>query len=154
MDLETIYKYYKSIEDENKSQLQKINELTIKLKELQTDINDLSKVSMISSMDKQLKDKLNNIEILEKQVDRLNKSNKELNNINQELNHINQELNHKNLQLEEQLNKKKNKKKYDMITFKDNDYLVDNDNNVYDIIDDKPNNLVGIMKNNKIKFNK
>lgn len=147
MNLDTIYDYYKNIENENKLYLAKINDLTNKLSQLQTDINDLSKVSMISNMDKQLKDKLNNIELLEKQVDRLTKTNKDLVTINQE-------LNSKNLELEEQINKKKKKKKYDTITFKETDYLVDIDNNVYDIIDEKPNNIIGILKNNKIKFNK
>lgn len=161
MNLDTIYNYYKNIENENKLYLAKIEELTTKLNQLQTDITDLSKVSMISSMDKQLKDKLNNIELLEKQVDRLTKNNKELTSQNQTLtNQVqlltkqNQELSSINLELEEQVNKKKNKKKYDTITYKEIDYLVDGDNNVYDIVGNKPNNIVGLMKNNKIKFNK
>lgn len=117
MNLELIINYLKNLENDNKEFKEKINQLENTNSKLENDLVNLSKVSMIASMDKQIKEKLSTIEILERQLEKSNRTNIELKN---------------NL--------------FEKINIKDNEYLKDNNNNIYNY------ELIGTMKNNKFKL--
>jgi len=132
MNLESIIEFLTNLEKENIELKKKILELETTNNKMNVDLGNMSKVSMISNMDKQLKEKTNTIQLLESQLEK-----------------INRELKEKNMyiyNLEKQIDSK-----HEKITIKDNDYFVI-DNNVYDILDGKPNIVVGTIKNNKVKF--
>jgi predicted RNase H-like nuclease (RuvC/YqgF family) len=117
MNLELIINYLKNLESENIKLKETVLELGNTNAKLEIDLANLSKVSMISSMDKQIKEKLSTIEILERQLEKSNRTNLELkNNI------------------------------FEKINIKDNEYLKDSDNNVYNY------ELIGTIKNNKFKL--
>ena len=117
MNLELIINYLKNLENENIKLKETVNNLETTNNKLENDLANLSKVSMISSMDKQIKEKLSTIGILERQLEKSNRTNLELkNNI------------------------------FEKINIKDNEYLKDSDNNVYNY------ELIGTMKNNKFKL--
>ncbi len=128
MNLENIIDYLKNIENQNIDLKKKIIEIeNINLK-LNDDLINLSKVSLISNMDKQLKDKMAYTVIIERQLLKAN-------NLNNELQLI---INDNN--------------KYEKLVVKDINYLIDSDNNIYDILNGKANKIVAKMKNNKVKF--
>jgi len=132
MNIESIIQFLSNLEKENIELKKKIIELENTNNKMNFDLGNMSKVSMISNMDKQLKDKTSTIQLLESQLEK-----------------INRELKEKNMyiyNLEKQIDSK-----HEKISIKDNDYFVI-DNNVYDIIDGKPNIVVGTIKNNKVKF--
>jgi hypothetical protein len=128
MNLENIIDYLKNIENQNIDLKKKIIEIeNINLK-LNDDLINLSKVSLISNMDKQLKDKMAYTVIIERQLQKAN-------NLNSELQLIISDNN-----------------KYEKIVIKDQNYFIDCDNNIYDILNGKANKIVAKMKNNKVKF--
>lgn len=128
MNLENIIDYLKNIENQNIDLKKKILEIeSINLK-LNDDLINLSKVSLISNMDKQLKDKMAYIVIIERQLQKAN-------NVNNDLQLI-----------------IANNNKYEKLVIKEQDYLIDGDNNIYNILNGKANKIVAKMKNNKVKF--
>jgi len=109
------------------------SELKNQNKKLLNDIQNLSKVSIISNLDKQLKEKTDYIDLLEKQ------NTEKINIINQ-------------LKLELEEYKMAN---FTLVTYKKiNYYINEKTNDVYDIVKEKPNKIVGIYLNEKIKLNK
>jgi DNA repair exonuclease SbcCD ATPase subunit len=199
INLDIIIEFLKNLELENINQKIKINQLENNSQNLTNDLNNLSKVSMISNLDKQLKEKINTINLLEQQVNKLNSElQKKLPNKNNKLDNELKEKNNKISILENELEKinsayeknlsvlkldndllhkeinelktfiakikedKTNDESSDdeqqsddtkyPITFKKVNYLVDESDNVYDIINDKANKIVGKLVNNKVKF--
>jgi hypothetical protein len=128
MNLEDIIDYLKDIENQNIKLKKKIIENENIILKLNDDLTNLSKVSLISNMDKQLKDKMAYIVIIERQLQKAN-------NLNNELQFIIDDNN-----------------KYEKLVIKDQNYLIDGDNNIYDILNGKANKIVAKMKNNKVKF--
>ena len=78
LNLDLIIQFLKSLENENICQKNKINELETHSKTLSDDLGNLSKVSMISNLDKQLKEKIYQITTLEQQLDKSNRQISEL----------------------------------------------------------------------------
>jgi len=84
--------------------------------------------------------------------------NNEISENNKETEKNNKETNKNNEENDEE-NDKNNEENYNeelddkyQITYKKNNYLVDENDNVYDIINDKANKIVGKLVNNKVKF--
>ena len=240
--MEDIIKYIQNLDNENnylKNKLKDNENINI---ELQESINNFTKVSIINNLNKQLKDKIYQITLLEKQIIKLNNVNEELMNENKKLinkNNINEldlkttnieqpsnELietsnkNTSNYESNDKLNasndklnasndksnasndklnndtpsddpliidttnddstkmlnntkknkekkiikepiidttnqqiKKKSKNKFQELQYKKIKYLLDvSSNEIYDIINDKPNKIIGTFTNNKILF--
>ena len=77
MNLESIIIYLKNIENENIILKEKTNIYESTISELHSNITDFSKFSIITNINKQLKDKIVYIDIMEKQLDKLKKINNE-----------------------------------------------------------------------------
>jgi chromosome segregation ATPase len=183
--LENITNFIKNLENENKLLKEKIIIKDNIIEQHQFEIDNLSKVSIITNLNKQLKDKTSYIEILEKQnglknsEENSNYKNKirileeENSNYKNKIRILEEEnSNYKNkirileeensnfkskiISLEKNINDLEeniNESQFEKVTYKNKDYFIDGENNVYDIIDNKPNVIVGILKNNKIKLN-
>ena len=187
--MEDIINYIQNLNNENsylKTQLKNNENIN---SELQESINNFTKVSIINNLNKQLKDKINQITLLEKQINKLNNINEELINENKKLINnnkltiiLNKEPNEEILNKEpnEELSKitnthkknkdkkiiketlddtsnqqikKKSKKKFQELQYKKIKYLLDTSSNeIYDIINDKPNKIIGTFINKKILF--
>lgn len=196
-NLDHVIQFLKNMEFENNNQKIKINELESYSKNLTNDYDNLSKISIISNLDKQLKEKINIISSLEQQLEKANRSNNKNTKIDHELKEKNTKifflenelekinsayeknlslLKNENILLNKEINElkthiskmenKQNEKlnndsdeesdeesddKY-QITFKKVNYLVDNDDNVYNIVNDKANVIIGKLVNKKVKF--
>ena len=83
-NLDHIIQFLKNLDSENKNLKIKINELELYIKNLTNDLDNLSKVSIISNLDKQLKEKMCIISSLEKVNSELQKkiSSKNVNELN------------------------------------------------------------------------
>jgi DNA repair exonuclease SbcCD ATPase subunit len=127
MDINDVIIFLKKLDLENQNLKIKIKELEEENNKLKSDIGNLSKVSMISNMDKQIKEKIANIEILERQLEKANRLNSEL---------------QKKIDPEPE-------PEYETITYKKIDYYLDEDGNVY-TMDTKQK--VATYINNKFRF--
>ncbi len=157
MNSETIFNYIKEIEIKILD-LQKKNEILMKDNEnLKNELNNFNKVSIITNLNKQISDKQVTIDILEKKINFFKidtKNNLLENKINDNLlenkmndilidDKINDNLIEDNL-LEDD---------YEAIRYKKKDYYLKiKTNEIYDIKNDKPNNHIGNLVNNKLKF--
>jgi hypothetical protein len=172
MNTQNIISYIQNLDNENIELKKKIENNETINNELQESLNNFTKVSIINNLNKQLQDKNNQIIMLEKQISKLNIHNEELKRKNDELIQKNEtissindnlssptkesssptkELINDNSQNKNVSNKKKSKKKYQQVKYKKNVYLLDDETNeLYDIIDDKPNKIIGNYINNKI----
>ena len=203
-NLDHIIQFLKNLDSENKNLKIKINELELYIKNLTNDLDNLSKVSIISNLDKQLKEKMCIISSLEKVNSELQKkiSSKNVNELNARILLLENEIEKNNSAYEEkllllknnntklqdeiklyiiknnetnesnesnELNNKSNNESNELnnesnndseeetdnkypIIFKKKNYLVDNDNNVYNIINNKANIIIGKLIKNKVKF--
>jgi len=155
--LENITNFIKNLENENKLLKEKIIIKDNIIEQHQFEIDNLSKVSIITNLNKQLKDKTSYIEILEKQNGLKNsEENSNYKNKIRILEEENSNFKSKIISLEKNINDLEeniNESQFEKVTYKNKDYFIDGENNVYDIIDNKPNVIVGILKNNKIKLN-
>ena len=169
--LENITNFIKNLENENKLLKEKIIIKDNIIEQHQFEIDNLSKVSIITNLNKQLKDKTSYIEILEKQnglknseensnyknkIRILEEENSNYKNKIRILEEENSNFKSKIISLEKNINDLEeniNESQFEKVTYKNKDYFIDGENNVYDIIDNKPNVIVGILKNNKIKLN-
>jgi hypothetical protein len=127
MDIDDIIIFLKRLEIENQNLKIKIKELEDENNKLRSDIGNLSKVSMISNMDKQIKEKIANIEILEKQLEKANRLNAELQS---------------KIETETE-------PEYEILTYKKVDYYLDEEGNVYSM---NTKQKVATYINNKFKF--
>jgi hypothetical protein len=194
---ELIFNYIKNLENEilklKEQILMKDNVINTNISE----IENLSKVSIITNLNKQIKEKNINIEILERTNENLLKLNRELesdNKLNNSYKNIIKELENENskknkdieylenklkvcenrifcleeeisssnlLKLKEENDKLiekikslENEEEYETIIYKNIEYIIDDEQNVYTIKDNKPDKIVGKLKNNKVKLNK
>lgn len=145
--IENIIEFLKNIESENKNLKNKVIELELSNKNLNDDLNNLSKFSLISNFDKQLKEKNNIIISLEQQINKNNNELKEKNGIIYNLENELEKINCLYKEIEKLKSDDEDNEKY-QITFKKVNYLVDNDNNVYNM----DNIIVGKLVNKKVKF--
>jgi len=137
-------------------QLEKTNKMNTDLNnELRNNKNNITIVKqqldkIIMDLNNELKIKNDNINTLNDDINILKEQLEKTNKININLSN---ELKEKNIyiyNLENQV--ETNTNNYEKIIIKDVNYLLDPDNNIYDIVNNKPNNKVAVMKNNKVKF--
>jgi len=143
------------------------NEIINIVKEYQTniinkneEIENLTKVSMIHQLHKELSNKNNYIEYLEKKIKYLES------NTNININTIENNNTNNNINTNDNINNIENKKKkkfnkykfeeidgYSLIKYKKEYYLRELEtDNIYDILNYKPNKIVGLIINEKIEF--
>jgi len=188
MDSKNIFDYILKLENYNEEL--KINNIQLKniVNDLNEELNNFKKVSIMINFNKQLKEKENTIIILENEIKNIKKKNNFTYKLQESNNHIIETDKHMietdkqtekitelfvkdtsskktknkkqvitNVDETQLLENKKNKKQIncEIIKYKSNEYLLNNDSNeIFNIDDKKLFNSIGILTNGKVKFYK
>ena len=164
MDIHNIIKFIEDLNNQNNELKNKIISIEKENKELKDNLSNLTKVSFIGSIDKQLKEKQLQYEILEKKLLKANKLIENFNNEQtkiEETNEKSKETNEKSKETKiEETNEESNKpdepiiedrkQYYETIQYKKKEYLLDPDTNKIYNIDD--NVYIANLVNNKLRF--
>lgn len=121
----------------NKELLRKNNDLSAELLKCTDENTNLNKVSYVRSLSTELTNTKKYIEQLEAQLDKYKKLNT---NINTNINTFDPD-NYVDID------------GYELIKYKKKYYLVHNNNQIYSILDYKPNTIVGSYNNSKVTLN-
>ena len=154
MNSNNIYQYILNLEIENTKLKNDNNILKNKNDELINELTDFKKVSIMVNFNKQLKEKENQVNFLENQVRNLKnkiylENDKSTNLENTDIN-LDKSINSKT----DKINKKKKVKEYQIIKYKNKDYLLNLESNeIFESDDIKLHNKIGILSKGKIKFN-
>jgi len=129
----------------NKELSRKNNDLSAQLLKCTDENTNLNKVSYVRSLSTELTNTKKYIEQLEAQLDKYKKINTNINtntntNINTNINTFNPD-NYVDID------------GYKLIKYKKKYYLVHNNNQIYSILDNKPNTIVGSYNNSKVTLN-
>ena len=125
----------------NKELLRKNNDLSAELLKCTDENTNLNKVSYVRSLSTELTNTKKYIEQLEAQLDKYKKLNTNINtNINTNTNTFDPD-NYVDID------------GYELIKYKKKYYLVHNNNQIYSILDYKPNTIVGSYNNSKVTLN-
>jgi hypothetical protein len=126
------------------------NDMKVKnneIKEKCEELNNLTKVSFVQSLNKQINDKNLIIQQLENQISKLK--------ISQTKEPIVENKNKKKINVEFNVDSFEDVNGFELTSYKKNYYLRDLETNeLYDIIDNKPGKIIGLLNSKgKIKFN-
>ena len=120
------------------------NELKSKLQTSTDECSNLNKVSFVRSLSKEIDDKNKHIKMLESQLEKLK-------NIKKEVSIISNNEKQKNEFNEDEFNEIEG---FELIMYKKNYYLKNTNNEIFNIVNYKPNVIVGtINSKGKIKLN-
>jgi hypothetical protein len=180
MNLENTLKFINELNDKVVDLQEKYDNLEKENKQLNDNLDSLTKVSYLNNINKQLKDKIAQNDLLTKQLEKASiiintfQKIKEF-NIQFDIPHVSVELEKSetvshiailpdenidspecvdNLENAEGITQNElDQTNYETIQYKKNNYLLNSETNkVYDILNDKPNNYVANFVNNKLKF--
>jgi predicted RNase H-like nuclease (RuvC/YqgF family) len=151
IDFTKLIEYVKELEEENKVLKITLENTQKELEQKTNDLSNLTKVSMVQNLNKQVNEKNNYITILESQLEKYRNVPKK----EGELLHVKENIPLQKEEVDFDPDNFEEINGYELMLYKKNYYLRDLETNeLYNIVNNKPDSVVGFINNKgKPKFN-